>query len=311
MIKLDYFRYFKAVAEAGSFARAAESLFVSTTSVVHAVNQLEEHYKVQLLIRRKSIGVILTQDGEKLLAQSNILMLEVDAISESFLSGQGGLSGQLVVGCQEGLTWSLLPRVIDKMARLHPKLDIVTKTVWMSDKYSPLENGEVDVLVTFSYQQIVPPHINSVLLCQPDPVAMMRKGHPLYQEGEKVWLKDLVTYPQIMINDADGFSLFYGMYSNLGLEPKKMLMSNISTGAQAMVGRGDAISLRILKPAHDLSPLGDKLVFPALYDVVDKPDLVVQTNKTSTNISRTKHSVIVSLLKEVFDSGEMRAHINY
>ena len=52
-----------AVAEQGSFSRAAKSLYISPTAVMKQVNALEEHLGLQLF-DRTSHGVQLTPGGE-------------------------------------------------------------------------------------------------------------------------------------------------------------------------------------------------------------------------------------------------------
>jgi len=311
MIKLEYLRYFQMAAEKKSFSAAANAFFISSTSIVHAVNQLEEHYGISLFVRKKSVGLTLTPDGEKLLQKSQNLLLEVEAIEDSFATSEQGIKGELVVGCQEGLTWSLLPRVIGHLEKKHPKLKVVMKTIWMEERFSALENGDVDVLVTFLVNQKPPKKFSSTLLCKPNTCALMRKGHPLDKGGALVSLEDLARFPQVMINDGDAHDLFYGMYEKLELSPDVMLKSNISTGAQAIVGRTDAVSLRILRPVNKFSPLGDPITCPEVSGVEESPDLVAITNKLRDQPRQTKHSVFLAELLAVFESGEMKAHIYY
>lgn len=311
MIKLDYLRYFQVAAEKKSFTAAAKVLFISSTSIVHAVNQLEDHYGISLFIRKKSVGLTLTADGKKLLKKAQSLLNEVEAIDDTFLSPDQGLSGELVVGCQEGLTWSLLPRVIGYMKKKHPNLKIMMRTIWMEERFNPLENGELDVLITFLVNQDAPEHFESTLICQPRTAAMMRKDHPLDKDDEPVRLEELAQYPQIMINDGDAFELFYSMYQKVGYNPEVMLTSNISTGAQAIVGRTDAVSLRVMRPAIELSPLGDPIVCHEVANQTISPDMVALTNKLRIQAEQTKHKAFIAEVLHAFNSGEMRQHIYY
>jgi len=311
MVKLEHLRYFIAAAEKRSFHSASRALFISSTSIVHAVKQLEDHYGICLFIRKKSVGLTLTSDGKKLLKMAQSLLNEVDIIDDAFSNSKDGLKGELVVGCQEGLTWSLLPRVIGILEKKHPNLEVIMKTTWMEERFAPLENGEIDVLVTFLVNEVAPKTLDTTLLCRPQICALMRKGHPLDNESNGVNLRDLANYPQVMINDGDGYSLFYNMYKDLGFEPKVKLMSNISTGAQSIVGRTDAVSLRIIRPVNKLSPLGDAIVSPKIADNVIGPDLVVLTNKMRTYSRDTKQGVFIKEVERIFASGEMKKHIYY
>jgi DNA-binding transcriptional LysR family regulator len=237
-------------------------------------------------------------------------MLEIESIDEIFKNKKQKLKGELVVGCQEGLSWCLTPRVIAELSCRHPDLKVITKTTWMDSRYAALESGEVDILVTFLVNETAPSVYNAAVLCQPGTVAMMRQGHPL-DNGKKVHLKELAKYEQVMINDGPGFNLFHAMYEERGLNPERMSMSNISTSAQSIVGCSDAVSLRILKPAHHLSPLGDEIVYPALADKVKGPDIVAITHKARSSANALKQEVFISLCQELFSSGKMREHMVY
>lgn len=310
MIQIQYLRYFQVAAEKKSFTGTAEALFKSPTSIVHAINQLEDHYQIVLFVRRKSAGLTLTPDGKRLLALSKNLLREVESIDNVFANTSQGLTGELVVGCQEGLSWSLIPRVIGHLEKQHPNLKVIMKTVWLEELFNPLENGEIDLLVTFLVNRKAPDKFQSTLLCQPNTAAMMRKDHPL-DNGIPITLEQASRYPQIMINDGDGYNLFNGMYEKRDLNPEVMLMSNNSTSTQAILGRTDAISLRILRPAHQLSPLGDSIVCHELSTQVERPDLVIITNAGRSRDSMTKHSAFTEEAKKVFNSGEMKQHIYY
>ena len=310
MVKLHSLKLFIAAAKNRSFTSAAKEQFTSSTSIVHAVNQLEDHYGISLFVRRKSRGLELTNDGKELLKKAKILINEAEALETTFGSQKQGIRGELVVGCQEGLTWSLMPRVISKLAKKYPDLKIIMKTTWMEEKFLSLESGEIDALVTFVLEPINTQLFDYSLLCEPTACALMRAGHPLDSESG-VTLEQLAKYPQIMINDGAGYTIFSEMYSKVGLKPKIMLMSNISTGAQSIAGRTDAVSLRILRPAHNLSPLGDPISFPKLLDDTTKPSLVVVSNKLRLAGANTKYEVFKNELKEVFDNQEMKKHIIY
>jgi len=79
-MRLTQLRSFHAVATAGSFTRAAESLHVSQPTVTTQVRQLEDLYNVELF-HRTGRRVRPTEIGERLLQLSRqIFSLEADAI---------------------------------------------------------------------------------------------------------------------------------------------------------------------------------------------------------------------------------------
>lgn len=310
MIKLDYIRHFLIVAETGSIALAADRANISHTSIRNSIEKLESGLNTVLFVRKSSCGVELTSDGRKLVSKSKGLLDNVEEIEYAFLSEDKSLRGNLVVGCQEGLTWSLVPRAIDLMNERHPELKISMQTIWMDTKFETLDKGDVDVLISFTVDKVLPAKYQVVDLCSPKACVMMRKGHPL-DNGKAVSLVDVAKFPHIFIKDGPAYPLFYGMYKKRGLEPNIHMFSNISTGTQSVIGRTDSVSLRILRPAHSFTPLGDEMVVPPIKDDIIRPRLIAVINKTNTPISLDKRVEFQKACQHLFDTNVMKKHIYY
>jgi len=180
----------------------------------------------------------------------------------------------------------------------------------MDTRFESLDSASVDVLITFSLLPELPKKYSVTELCLPQTCVMMRKGHPL-DNGRPISLKDLVPYPHIFIHDGPAWPLFHGMYVERGLEPEIFMYSNISTGAQSVVGRSDAVSLRILRPANPLTPLGDPMVVPIIKDNVQRPRLIAITNKIRRPLPLDKRLVFIQICQSLFDEGDMKSHVYY
>lgn len=75
---------FIAVADCGSFNKAAEMLYISPTAVMKQMNSLEEHLKLTL-IKRAQIGVTLTEVGVQIYKDAKFM---VDYSQKSILSAR-------------------------------------------------------------------------------------------------------------------------------------------------------------------------------------------------------------------------------
>ncbi len=310
MVKLEHLRHFVAVTETGSFTSAALKINISVSSIRNSIEKLETALSIVLFVRKPANGVALTDDGQTLLDFSKQLLSDVEDIEATFIGQNRKLKGNLTVGCQEGLTWSLVPRAIDLINRSHPDLKISMQTIWMETKFETLDRGEVDVLVTFILEKETPPKYDIMELCVPSACVMMRKGHPL-DDGNPVRLENLYKYPHIFIKDGPALPLFYGMYRAVGLEPNIHMFSNISTGTQSVIGRSDAVSLRILRPAHDFTPLGDKMVVPPIVNDLPGPRLVAAINKRKKSFGLDKAVEFQKACQMLFETGEMKKHLYY
>jgi DNA-binding transcriptional LysR family regulator len=76
-IELRHLRYFVALADAGSFTRAAERIFIAQPTLSQQIRRLEEIVGAPLLHRRRD-GVYLTKAGAVLLDASRAVLSLVD-----------------------------------------------------------------------------------------------------------------------------------------------------------------------------------------------------------------------------------------
>src|SRR6202012_5101432 len=76
-IELRHLRYFVALADAGSFTRAAERMFIAQPTLSQQIRRLEEIVGTQLLQRRRE-GLELTKAGTVLLDASRTVLSLVD-----------------------------------------------------------------------------------------------------------------------------------------------------------------------------------------------------------------------------------------
>lgn len=119
----DDYRYFLAVAEAGTLSAAARALQTTQPTVGRRIRALEERMRVRLF-DRLSHGYVLTDIGESVLDEIRRLdqsMLDV----ERKIAGQDeSLAGKVVVTSTEGLAASwLAPRLADFHAA-HPDIAV-------------------------------------------------------------------------------------------------------------------------------------------------------------------------------------------
>src|ERR1700733_7274024 len=76
-IELRHLRYFVALADAGTFTRAAEQMFIAQPTLSQQIRRLEEMVGTPLLQRRRE-GLRLTKAGSVLLEESRAVLSLVD-----------------------------------------------------------------------------------------------------------------------------------------------------------------------------------------------------------------------------------------
>lgn len=113
-------RIFHAVAEQGSFTRAAESLFISQPAVTFQIRQLEEHYQVRLFERAHG-RVSLTPTGELVMKYAERLIDLSDEMEARLTEMTSEMRGVLNIGASATLAETIMPTILSEFTALYPQ----------------------------------------------------------------------------------------------------------------------------------------------------------------------------------------------
>lgn len=142
----DALRSFVAGIEAGSFARAADRLGRSTSAVSAQLKKLEEQAGVAL-VRKSGRGLVLTDGGEALLSYARRL-LELNDEAVGAVRGVE-LEGWVRLGLQEDFGETVLPQVLGRFARAHPKVRIEGRIARNKDLVEMVASGRLDLALAW------------------------------------------------------------------------------------------------------------------------------------------------------------------
>ncbi|MEW5756793.1 MAG: LysR family transcriptional regulator [Pseudomonadota bacterium] len=114
---------FIAVAETGSFSRAAERLFLSQPAVSKRVSALEEELEAKLFDR---IGhqIFLTEAGRALLPRAQRILAELDNSLRQIRNLSGQVSGRLSIGTSHHIGLHRLPPVLREYSARYPEVEL-------------------------------------------------------------------------------------------------------------------------------------------------------------------------------------------
>jgi DNA-binding transcriptional LysR family regulator len=144
---LDVLRSFVTGIELGSFAKAAERLGRSTSAVSTHLQKLEEQAGTPLL-RKAGRGLTLADAGETMLAYARRLL---DLNDEAAAAVQGvELEGWVRLGLQEDFGETLLPEVLGRFARAHPKIRIEAHVTRNAELVERVISGRLDLALAWS-----------------------------------------------------------------------------------------------------------------------------------------------------------------
>jgi DNA-binding transcriptional LysR family regulator len=144
---LDVLRSFVTGIDLGSFAKAADRLGRSTSAVSAQLKKLEDQAATPIF-RKAGRGLALTEAGETMLAYARRL-LELNDEAATAIQGVA-IEGWVRLGLQEDFSEALLPDVLGRFARAHPKVRIEARVARNVELIERVVSGRLDLALAWS-----------------------------------------------------------------------------------------------------------------------------------------------------------------
>lgn len=143
MFSPDFLRSFVAVADSGSFTRAAASLGLSQPTISQHVRKLEAACG-RTLIDRDTRIVRLTDNGDALLGFARTILAAHDQAAGYFRGS--AMRGRLRFGAADDLALTQLPQVLRDFRQLHPRINLELTVSQSGLLTKRLEAGQLDLV---------------------------------------------------------------------------------------------------------------------------------------------------------------------
>lgn len=112
-----------AVAEAGSFTGAADTLRTSQSNISEQVRQLEHELGVPLIVRNRR-GAVPTEFGARVIERARHIRGELDALHQDISMLQNLQTGHATVGVVGTISRWLVPLLVAEMRRIAPGVSL-------------------------------------------------------------------------------------------------------------------------------------------------------------------------------------------
>ncbi|SOE51538.1 Regulatory protein, LysR:LysR, substrate-binding [Orrella dioscoreae] len=143
-ISLDRLRTLVAIADLGSFTRAAQALHLAPPTVSLHVSDLETRVGAPLLHRQRG-QVRPTPVGETLLARARQLLADADRALEDVAREVRGDSGRVRLAASTSALAHLLPQALERLGQAHPGIDVQVAVLTTQETLAKLADGRLDV----------------------------------------------------------------------------------------------------------------------------------------------------------------------
>ncbi|WP_034272470.1 LysR family transcriptional regulator [Actinospica robiniae] len=176
-MQLQQLAYFLAVAQEGSFTRAAERVNVAQPSLSQQIKALEMDLGAQLVHRaRGQVG--LTAAGETLLPVARRMLADAETARREIRELAALGRGRVRLGATPSLCTGLLPAVLAGYRSAHPGVDLVIHESGSRDLEKALLEGSLDLALVIDASLGDDPELATVPLLTEELVVISRLGEP-------------------------------------------------------------------------------------------------------------------------------------
>ncbi|MFO8046925.1 MAG: LysR family transcriptional regulator [Halomonas sp.] len=196
-VTLAQWQMLAAVVDHGGFARAAEAIHKSPSTLNHAVHKLEELLGVQML---EPVGrqVRLTEAGELLLRRARQLIESAAALEDVAGRLSEGLEAEVVLAVDQVFPSDALARALDEFSDAYPYVRVQLHETVLNGGIEMLYDGSADLVISgLSPQGFLGEPLVTVRF-----VAVAHPGHALHRLARSLDLRDLVQHRQLVVRDS-------------------------------------------------------------------------------------------------------------
>ncbi len=197
MISLEHWRALVAVVDAGGYARAAEMLHKTQSSVTYAVQKVESLLGVKAfeIHGRKAR---LTPTGELLVRRARALLDEAGAIERSARRLSAGWEPEIALAAEIVFPRWLLFKSLERFAGESPHTRIEVIESVLGGTQEALAQRQVDLAVA----GMVPPGFLGEPLLRLRFVLVAHPEHALHRLGHEPTMQDLRTERQLVVRES-------------------------------------------------------------------------------------------------------------
>ena len=260
-VELRHLAALQAIAEAGSFGRAAERLGYTQSAVSQQIATLERIVGERLLERPGGPRpVSLTEAGRLLLRHAEAIVARLDAARADLGALAAGEAGSLRVGTYQSVGQRILPTVIRRFSAAWPRVELqLTEANTDQELVAAIERGDLDL--TFADFRLWEGPFDWLHLLDDPYVLLVQAASPLAVRKKRPTLEEIAELPLIGSRQCRSTVLVESHFALNNLQPQFVFRSDDNGTVQGMVsaGLGIAIVPRLTVDLNDASTVAISL----------------------------------------------------
>jgi DNA-binding transcriptional LysR family regulator len=236
-VEIRHLTALAAVAEEGSFRRAATRLGYVQSAISEQIAALERIVGQQLIVRSRGAGAVeLTDAGEVLLAHANAILARVKAAEADLDAVADGTAASLRLGIYQSVGARIVPRLLPRYARDWPNVRVLPReSPTDAGLFELVERGELEL--SFADLPLHAGPFESLELMDDPYVLVVSADSPL-AGAQQAGLDQVADLPLIGHWTCRVLPRVEAELRAQGVEPNFVFRSDIIGTVQALVGAG-------------------------------------------------------------------------
>lgn len=233
----------KAIADEGSFGRAAEKLGYTQSAISQQIATLERIVGLRLIERPGGPRPIsLTEAGQILLRHAEAIQARLLAAKADMSALEAGDAGRLRVGTFQSVGARIIPALLRRFSESHPGVEVVLRESQdESELLEMIERGELDL--TFWTLPVPSGPYETVELLTDPYVLVVPAGSPMSALKRTPTLKEIALQPLIGFNRCSAMDQVESHLGASGRAPNFVFRSDNNGTVQGLVGAGVGLSV--------------------------------------------------------------------
>jgi DNA-binding transcriptional LysR family regulator len=238
-MRLEQLEAFVEVARRGSVSRAAEALYATQPTLTARLKGLEQELDAKLFIRSQR-GMRLSDAGRAFLPYAERTIDTVSSGRRLLAELARGEGGQLALGAAPAVSTYVLPRILTRFRRTHPKVSLAVRTGHSEEVLELVLREQVQIGLGRSLRH---PQVEAIPLYEDELVLVVDPKHPFAEQAEIG--PDQLTEVQLILFDRTSsyHRLTSEFFEGVGAVPRGVMELDNIDAAKKMVEQGLGVAL--------------------------------------------------------------------
>jgi DNA-binding transcriptional LysR family regulator len=241
-VRLEQLQAFLAVAQTGSFQKAARLCHVTQSTISRQIQALES--EVGLSLFHRADRAKLTIGGTQLLPHATKICREWENALQELSDLVSGKQTELCVAAIHSVCAHYLPPVLQKFCQQRPEVQLRVTALGSDRALKVLRDGLVDIAIVMNNPMLTNSSEMAIEVLYNESIeVLMAANHPLSEYTAVPWL-ELCRYNHVVFKDGYGMQrLVQDIFSKQGKTLNAVLELNTLDAFRGVVRQGNLISI--------------------------------------------------------------------